>query len=172
MSMRKTTLALGQLLTWRKVTSARRVTRCCTTGSPPLQVAPGQLEDHVNSYRCQTPHWDKVEWVVSGSYELAPRLIWQMYWFRFSRFQVQALKYMGHLGEIQFPFPFPSFLLDYFDVQDLKILLGIISFEIAVSRGPRKRVKRSPPWHFLIPKLTTVITGQRRTRRTRVDQSA
>ena len=58
------------------------------------------------------------------------RLIWQMYWFLFSRFQVQALKYMGHLGEIQFSFPFPSLPLDYFDVQDLKILLGIISFEI------------------------------------------
>ena len=44
-----------------------------------------------------------------------------MYWF-----QVQALKYMHHLGEIQFFFPFPSLLLDYFDVQDSKILLGII----------------------------------------------
>ena len=41
-----------------------------------------------------------------------------------------CLKYMGHLGKIQFSFPFPSLPLDYFDVQDLKILLGIISFEI------------------------------------------
>ena len=29
------------LFTWRKVTSARRVTRCCTTGNPPLEVAQG-----------------------------------------------------------------------------------------------------------------------------------
>ena len=28
-----------------------------------------------------------------------------------SRFQVQALKYMGHLREMQFYFPFPSFPL-------------------------------------------------------------
>ena len=37
MSMHNTTLALGNfciLFTWRKVTSARRVTRCCTTGNP------------------------------------------------------------------------------------------------------------------------------------------
>ena len=37
---------------------------------------------------------------------------------------------MGHLGEIQFSFPFSSLPLDYFDVQDLKILLGITSIEI------------------------------------------
>ena len=40
---------------------------------------------------------------------------------------------MGHLGEIQFSFLFPSLSLDYFDVQDLKILLGVISFEIIVA---------------------------------------
>ena len=45
---------------------------------------------------------------------------------------VQVLKYMGHLGEIQFSFSFPSLPLDYFDVQDLKILLGRISFGIIV----------------------------------------
>ena len=56
-----------------------------------------------------------------------------MYWFRFSRFQVQALKYMGYLGEIQFSFPFSSLPLDYFDVQDLKILVDVISFEISVA---------------------------------------
>ena len=56
-----------------------------------------------------------------------------MYWFRFLRFQVQALKYMGHLGEIQFSFPSPRIPLDYFDVQDIKILLSIISFEITVA---------------------------------------
>ena len=32
---------------------------------------------------------------------------------------------MGHLGEIQFSFPFPSLPLDYFDAQGLKILLGL-----------------------------------------------
>ena len=48
--------------------------------------------------------------------------------FRFSRFQVQAFKCMGHLGEMQLSLPFLSLFLDYFDVQDLKILLGIISF--------------------------------------------
>ena len=53
-----------------------------------------------------------------------------MYWFRFSGFQVQAFKYMGHLGEILFSFRLP---LNYFDVQDLKILLGIILFEIIVA---------------------------------------
>ena len=40
---------------------------------------------------------------------------------------------MGHSGEIQFSFPFPSLPLGYFDVQDLKILLSVISFEIIVS---------------------------------------
>ena len=37
------------------------------------------------------------------------------------------------LREVQFSFPFPSFPLDYFKVQDLKILLGMISFEIVVA---------------------------------------
>ena len=40
---------------------------------------------------------------------------------------------MGHLGKIQFSIPFPSLSLEYFDVQDLKILFGIISFEIMVA---------------------------------------
>ena len=44
-------------------------------------------------------------------------------------------KYMGHLGEIQFSFPFPSLPLDYFDVQDLKVLISIISFEIRLFRN-------------------------------------
>ena len=43
---------------------------------------------------------------------------------------------MGHLGEIQFPFPFPSFPMDYFDIQDLKILLSIISFHKIFGTGP------------------------------------
>ena len=33
---------------------------------------------------------------------------------------------MGHFGEMHFSFPFPSLLFDYFDVQNIKILLGII----------------------------------------------
>ena len=47
MSMRKTTLAPWQLLCsvhMEKVTSARPVTRCCTMGNPPLEVAPGSFE--------------------------------------------------------------------------------------------------------------------------------
>ena len=53
------------LFTWRKVTSAKRVTRCCTTGHPPLKVAPGQRKTHVNSYRRQTVHRGKVDPGVS-----------------------------------------------------------------------------------------------------------
>ena len=69
MSMRKTDSCPGQLLRsvhMEKITSARRVTRCCTTGNPPLEVAPGQRETHVNSYRRhQTMHRGKVEPGVS-----------------------------------------------------------------------------------------------------------
>ena len=53
------------LFTWRKVTSARWVTRCCTTGNPPLEVAPGQQKTRVNSYRSQTVHQGKVDPRVS-----------------------------------------------------------------------------------------------------------
>ena len=53
------------LFTWRKVTSARRVTRCWTAGNPPLEVAPGQRKTHVNSYRRQTVHRGKVDPGVS-----------------------------------------------------------------------------------------------------------
>ena len=62
--MRKTTLAPGQLFRSvhiEKVSSARRVTRCCTTGNPLLEVAPGQRKTHVNSYRRQTVHRGKVD---------------------------------------------------------------------------------------------------------------
>ena len=54
------TLALGQLLCsvhMKKVTWARRVTRCC---NPPLKVAPGQRKLHVNSYRRQAVQRGKV----------------------------------------------------------------------------------------------------------------
>ena len=56
MSMCKTTLAPGQLL--RSVHMEKSYLgkagypRCCTTGNPPLEVAPGQRKTHVNSYRC------------------------------------------------------------------------------------------------------------------------
>ena len=66
--MRKTTLAQGQLLHsvhMEKVTLARGVTRCCTTGSPLLEVAPGQRKTHVNSYKRQTVHQGKVNLGVS-----------------------------------------------------------------------------------------------------------
>ena len=49
----------------RKVTSARRVTWCCTTGNLPLEVALGQRQTHVNSYRRQTVHRGKVDPGVS-----------------------------------------------------------------------------------------------------------
>ena len=71
MSMCKTTLAPGNfcvLFTWRKITSARRVTQCCTTCNPPLEVTPGQLKTHVNDYRRQTVHRGKV---VPGVSELS-----------------------------------------------------------------------------------------------------
>ena len=58
--MCKTTLAPGQLCVlfrWRKVTLA--------TGNLPLEVAPGQGEIHVNSYRRHTMHRGKVDPGVS-----------------------------------------------------------------------------------------------------------
>ena len=69
MSMRKTTLAPEQLL--RSVHMEKSYlgkagyTRCCTTGNPPLEVAPGQRKIHVNSYRRQTVHRGKVDPGVS-----------------------------------------------------------------------------------------------------------
>ena len=68
MSMRKTTLAPGQLLhsvQMEKSYLGKVGTRCCTTGNPPLEVAPGQRKTHVNSYRRQTMHRGKVDPGVS-----------------------------------------------------------------------------------------------------------
>ena len=68
MSMRKTTVAPGQLLRpvhMEKVTSARLVTQYCTTSNPPLEVAPGQGKTHMNSYRRQTVHRGKADPGVS-----------------------------------------------------------------------------------------------------------
>ena len=66
--MSKTTLARGNfcvLFTWRKVTLARPVTWYCTMGNAPLEVAPGQGQIHVNSYRRQTIQRGKVDLGVS-----------------------------------------------------------------------------------------------------------
>ena len=53
MSMRKTTLALGQLL--------RSVHMKKSYLEVDLEVAPGQWKTHVNSYRRQTMHRGKVD---------------------------------------------------------------------------------------------------------------
>ena len=53
------------LFTWRKVTSARQLTRCCTMRNLPLEDALGQRQTHVNSYRHQTMHRGKVDPGVS-----------------------------------------------------------------------------------------------------------
>ena len=69
MSMNKTILAPGQLL--RSVHMEKSYLgkagypQCCTTGNPPLEVAPGQQKTHVNSYRCQTMHRGKIDPGVS-----------------------------------------------------------------------------------------------------------
>ena len=67
--MCKTKLALGATFAFcshgKKVISARPVARCCTTGNPPLEVAPGQRKAHVNSYRRQTVNLGKVDLGVS-----------------------------------------------------------------------------------------------------------
>ena len=67
--MRKTTLAPGQLLRSVHMNKsylgkAGYPVQYCTMGNPPLEVAPGQRETHVNSYRRQTVHRGKVDpWV-------------------------------------------------------------------------------------------------------------
>ena len=58
MSMRKATLAPGQLLRFEKSYLGK-------AGYPPLEVAPGQRKTHVNSYRRQTVHRGKVDPGVS-----------------------------------------------------------------------------------------------------------
>ena len=66
--MHKTTLAPGQLLRSVHMENSylgKAVTRCCTTGNPPLEVAPGQRKTHVNSCRRQTVHRGKVDPGVS-----------------------------------------------------------------------------------------------------------
>ena len=59
MSMRKTTLARGQLLCSVHMENSYLGKASCTTGNPPLEVSPGPGEIHVNSYRRQTMHRGK-----------------------------------------------------------------------------------------------------------------
>ena len=63
--MRKTTLALGQLLRSVHMEKSYLGTWCCTTGNPPFEVAPGQGVIRVKSYRRQTMHRGKVDPGVS-----------------------------------------------------------------------------------------------------------
>ena len=63
--MRKTTLARGQLLCSVHMEKSYLGKAGCTTGNPPLEVAPGPGEIHVNSYRRQTMHRGKVDPGVS-----------------------------------------------------------------------------------------------------------
>ena len=63
--MRKTTLAPGQLLRSVHMEKSYLGKAGCTTGNPPLEVAPGQRKTHVNSYRRQTVHRGKVDPGVS-----------------------------------------------------------------------------------------------------------
>ena len=62
---------------------------------------------------------------------------------------------MRHLRGLQFSFPFPSFPLDYFDVQDLKILLGMISFEIIVASLQHYSLKCIFPQCLIVYKETS-----------------
>ena len=66
--MCKTTVAPGQLLRsvqMEKSYLGKASYRCCTTGNPPLEVAPGQRKTHVNSCTRQTVHRGKVDPGVS-----------------------------------------------------------------------------------------------------------
>ena len=65
MSMRKTTLAQGQLLRSVHMEKSYLGKADCTTGNQPLEVAPGPEEIHVNSYGRQTMHRGKVDPGVS-----------------------------------------------------------------------------------------------------------
>ena len=61
MSMRKTTLAWGQLLRSVHMEKSYLGKAGCTMGNQPRKVAPGPGEIHVNSYRRQTMHRGKVD---------------------------------------------------------------------------------------------------------------
>ena len=65
MSMRKTTLAWGQLLRSVHMEKSYLGKAGCTMGNQPLEVAPGPGEIHVDSYRRQTMHRGKVDSGVS-----------------------------------------------------------------------------------------------------------
>ena len=64
MSMRKTTLALGQLLCSVHMKKSY-LGKAGYPGNPPLEVAPEQQKTHVNSYRRQKVHRGKVDSGVS-----------------------------------------------------------------------------------------------------------
>ena len=64
MSMHKTIPAPEQLLRSVQVEKSylgKAGYRCCATGDPPLEVAPGQRKTHVNCYRRQTVHKGNVD---------------------------------------------------------------------------------------------------------------
>ena len=63
--MCKTTLAPGQLLHSVHMEKSYLGKAGCTMGNLPLEVAPGQQNTHVNSYRHQTTHRGKVDPGVS-----------------------------------------------------------------------------------------------------------
>ena len=68
MSMRKTTLALGQLLPsvhMEKSYLGKAGYLVLYKGNLPLEVAPGQCKTNVNNYRRQTVHRGKVDPGVS-----------------------------------------------------------------------------------------------------------
>ena len=65
MSMRKTTLARGQLLRSVHMEKSYLGKAGCTTGNPPREVSPGPGEIDLNSYRRQTMHRGKVDPGVS-----------------------------------------------------------------------------------------------------------
>ena len=72
MSMRKTNLAQGKLLRSVHIEKSYLVKAgylLLYNGNPLLEVAPGQRETHVNSYRCWTVHRGKGD---SGVSELPP----------------------------------------------------------------------------------------------------
>ena len=65
MSMRKTTLAPGQLLRSVHMEKSYLGMADYPVFNPPREVAPGQRKTHVNSYKHQTVHGGKVDPRVS-----------------------------------------------------------------------------------------------------------
>ena len=59
----------------------------------------------------------------------------------FQEFEYRLLSTWVTWERYSFPFLFPASLQDYFDVQDLKILVNIISFEIIVASSQHYSLK-------------------------------